>query len=95
MLPYYLRGLQELPKLKPIMVRITSKEHVLAEEIFFMVGTESEDNGREHLSVLGESDEKGVVSVYRLFGILGSRANRNTKLNIVTAKIKHLIREMN
>lgn len=56
-----------------------------AEEIFFMVGTESEDNGREHLSVLGESDEKGVVSVYRLFGILGSRANRNTKLNIVTA----------
>ncbi len=36
MLPYYLRGLQELPKLKPIMVRITSKEHVLAEEIFFM-----------------------------------------------------------
>ena len=55
------------------------------EEIFFMTGTEAEDSEVDRLSVLEESDEKGVISVYRLFGILGGKANRKVKLNIVTA----------
>lgn len=55
------------------------------EEIFFLTGLIVSDNDDDRLAKLEATDEKGIVSVYRLFNILAQKANRKIKVNIVTA----------